>query len=296
MAENNFVSYEQTAFEFFLKEIDNHFHYVVEKLLGWGVPQEVRFRTGTTSVVIKFRFGNDYYIFRVPKFGRFQIRISLLAHQHFANSGLMPEKIYHDERCIIERFVEGRRLKNNCGEAEIKKLGVALCSLHQIPSSGFDCVMHEKEGAKRSLNECFSSYVTDGLLWLRRNHIMDEERFHHLEGIMQEMPESVDKQPRLCHGDMSPGNIMITDAAAVFIDWDCLSSFPREYDFSYLNADPEIFPFMDQLIADYGMPVNRNLINYFSFCNILRMITTAGDPYWEMWKFCDVFDNLLLQM
>jgi thiamine kinase-like enzyme len=297
MAENKFVSYEQLAFEFFLKEVDSHFHHVVEKLLGWDKPQEVQFRTGSSSVVIKFRVGDEFYIFRVPKFGRFQVRIYLVAHQHFSDSGLMPEKIYHDERCILERFIDGKSPKGEqIEDEEIKKMGSAFRLLHRFPSAGFDCVMHGKEGTKKNLSDCFSTYVREGMEWLEQNHIMDDERLEHLKKIMAVMPEPADDQPCLCHGDLSSGNIIITEGGVTLIDWDCLSSFPREYDFSFLNVEQDFFSRMDRLIEYYGMPLNKNLINYFSFCNILRMISTAGDPFWEMWRFCDVFDRLLLQM
>jgi hypothetical protein len=292
----SFFSPWKNSFDCFLSEIDLHFQNVVKKRLGWGELQEAKFKVGASSVVIRFRVGGEYFIFRVPKYSQRQLRACLIAWQHFADSGLMPEKIYHDEKCIVERFLPGHVLAEGpVGDCELEKMAEALRTLHSITATGFDRIAYDCEGENKNLADCFLPYVEPGINWLEEQRIIDNIRLSHLREIMSVMPDPAEKKVFICHGDMSAANIMVDRDAVRFIDWDGICAFPREYDFSYLNVDPGFRKWMDDLISAYGFSLNRELIDYFSFGNILRTLCTVNDPFRELNKFNDIFENLLLQ-
>lgn len=287
----------KSDFDFFLTEIDAHFQMVLAERLGWAEPREVKFKVGAGNVVIRFRHDDEYFIFRVPKYSRRQIRSYLLAYNHFSSFGLMAEKVYHDERCVIERFLPGYNpLSGQFGEQDLKLLALSLRRLHQIPAEGFDRIIYNNCGQYKKLSECFSSYVEKGLSWLEEQNVLDKVRLQHLRSVMSNHNLAAEPVCVICHGDMSAANILIDRDAVRFIDWDGICAFPREYDFSYLNVDPGFRKWMDDLISYYGLPLNRELIDYFSFGNILRTLCTVNDPFRELGKFNDIFENLLLQI
>lgn len=284
-------------FDSFLAEADAHFKAVLNKLPGFENPQELKFKIGASSLVIRFRVEKEYFIFRVPKYSQRQIRAYLLAYQHFSATGLMPEKIYHDEKCVVERLVPGHELTERLvGDCELEKLAAALLSLHLIPAIGFGRIVYGCEGENKSLADCFSTYVEKGINWLEEHGVMDDMRLSHLREIMAVLPEPAEKNVFICHGDMSAPNIIVDSDRVRFVDWDGLCAFPREYEFSYLNIEPKFHHHMKRLIYLYGHPLNVNLINYFSFGNVLRTICTAASPFDELWKFTDIFDDLLLRI
>lgn len=226
------------AFREFLKEINEHFVHVMEDRLRWAVLDPPQYIQGNGNVVIRFRTAQGLFIFRVPKFSQFQLRSVGLAYAHFGRMGVMPELVYKDGKCVIERYAEGITLSAGANDATIQALARRLAEIHTIEATGFGRLTHGNSGWYANVAEWAAENVID---FPRRRSVdreedelsADENRV--LEAMAAQVtavPESVLRMPtRVCHGDLWRSNVIVgADSRITLIDWDTLGAYPREGD------------------------------------------------------------------
>jgi spectinomycin phosphotransferase len=162
----------------------------------------------------------------------------------------------HDWTAILIKFIEGTpAYEKPLDEPQQRQLGTLMARLHR-------CKLHPRE---RPQTEDFAPHIP---MLLRQ--ILDEAYsptrqyapFHlKLLGILQKLAAPIERQLVafthlqkslqedaglqadfvLCHGDPSPGNILVTpDANVVLIDWDAPVFAPRERDLFFLMQQPAV--------------------------------------------------------
>lgn len=268
---------QDASFDKFLKDIDDHFVHVVGDLLGWKVQERPDFRVGAGSVVLRFRTQQGLFIFRVPQFSQEQLRRIALAYLHFGASGLMPEKIYHDGKCVLERYVPGVPLSARADDASLAALGRQLALLHALPASGFGPLSHGTTALFADVAEWLAQAPSPSPdIDDEAGHVeeLDDDARAALQALYAEVaapPAALLQAPcRVGHGDLWRSNIVMgADGGVTFIDWDRIGAYPREHDFVYLS-DAELEPRQrDVVLQAYGHPLDRGLVHWFALRRLL---------------------------
>jgi aminoglycoside phosphotransferase (APT) family kinase protein len=268
---------DDPAFQQFLKEIDDHFVYVVGDLLGWKVTGTPEFGVGSGNVVIRFENqAGGRYLFRVPRFAQDPLRRVALAYRHFGASGLLPEQIYIDGKCALERYAQGVALSDRSPDPALASLGRALAKIHAVSGEGFGPLSHGTSGGfvdarAYYAQSVFPASVDDA------DEDLDEQQAGTLERLAQrarQLPAALHDAPvRLGHGDMWRRNIVVNaDGGITLIDWDRIGCYPREYDFIFM-VDADLSPQQKKLVLGaYGEDLDAQLLDWFSLRRLM------GDP------------------
>ncbi len=264
---------DDPEFQRFLKEIDDHFVYVLSELLHWEVEERPQFAVGAGNVVIRFKTRDGRFLFRVPKVSQQQLRRVALAYALFGKTGLMPERIYFDGKCVIERYVEGMALSTRTSDQALVALGRALSQIHAVPGDAYGPLSHGTTGSCADPQEYYGQKpfppADDG----ERDEDLterEERRLGCLSDRASVLPDRLARAPRfLGHGDMWRRNIVIKDDRLKLIDWDRIGSYPREHDFVFMvDADLEQTQ-KDLLLASYRFELDPELLAWFSLRRVL---------------------------
>lgn len=265
-------------FQQFLKEINDHFVHVVGERLGWTVLERPSWTEGNGNVVLRFRTPQGLFIFRVPKHSQFQLRSVALAYRHFGHLGLMPEVVYRDGKCVLERFMPGLPLSSDSSDATLQALGQRLAALHHLPATGFGRLSHGVSG-----------WFDDATTWLAENpgtvhtgrrHAQDDagldpeqrELADALARRIAEAPTGLHAAPvRVCHGDLWRSNVIVgPDGALTLIDWDMLGAYPCEVDLVVM-VDADLDARQKALVLEaYGRPVDMALAHWIALRRIAQ--------------------------
>jgi len=266
------------AFQQFLKEIDDHFVYVVGDLLRWKVLERPDFRLGAGNVVLRFRTPQGLFIFRVPRYSQEQLRRVALAYRHFGAAGLLPEKLYHDGKCVLERYIAGVPLSAQADDDSLRALGRQLARVHALPATGFGPLAYGTTALFADVAEWFaespSPIPDDDDSSAAAEEDLDDAEVAALQALYAEvarLPEALRQAPcRVGHGDLWRDNVVLdADDAVTFIDWDRIGAYPREHDFVFL-ADAELDARQRAIVLQaYGHPLDRGLIRWFSLRRLL---------------------------
>lgn len=259
-------------FDRFLREIEDHFVHVVEDRLRWQVLEQPQRQVGNGSVVLRFLTPQGRFIFRVPQFSQEQLRAVMLAYRYLGASGMMPEKLYHDGKCIVEQFIDGAPLSGRSADAVLQALARRLATIHAMPATGFGPLLHTTHGR-----------YPDAQAWLEdaggRVAPRDQPQWHDEELGPDEIdsllalhaqaaraPRALAAAPTcLGHGDLWRRNIVATPEGVVkLIDWDGIGAYPREHDFAFMaEADLDARQ-QEVVLAAYGQPLDPSLLRWFS--------------------------------
>lgn len=265
------------AFEGFLKEIDDHFVHVVGDRLRWKVLERPDFSVGAGSVVLRFRTPEGLFIFRVPRYAQEQLRRIALAYRHFGATGLMPEKIYHDGKCVLERYVPGVPLSSRADDRCLAALGRQLALLHGLPATGFGPLSHGTTALFADASEWLAqspSPTPDEADMAVLDEDLDAAERQALAALYDEvaiMPQALALAPcRVGHGDVWRNNVVLgAEGGVTLIDWDRIGAYPREHDFVCL-ADANLDPRQKNLVLEaYGHPLDHRLVRWFSLRRLL---------------------------
>ncbi len=123
--------------EAMLDEIHNHLVFVLTEKLGWHDAVNPEMSVGSGHVVIRFEVVGQRYVFRVAKHGLQQHKRTMLAYRHVGGLGIIPEKIYHDGKCVIERHADGVALTAQVSDGVLVQLAQRLSQLHAMAAQGF---------------------------------------------------------------------------------------------------------------------------------------------------------------
>ena len=261
-------------FQRFLKEIDDHFVYVVGDLLQWKVLERPQIKVGSGNVVLRFKTQEGLFIFRVPQHSQQQLRRVALAYQHFGPSGLMPEPIYRDGKCVLERYVEGLPLSDRATDAELVTLAQKLALVHAVPADRFGVLSHGSTGIHADADASYAplkvessddSTLEDAALTPDESSAFDA--MAHRAALV---PVAVRRAPCfLGHGDLLRNNIVLGAQGVYFIDWDRIGSYPREHDFVFLT-DADLSPRQQALVlAHYPQALDPVLLNWYALRRVV---------------------------
>lgn len=263
------------GFQRFLKEIDDHFVHVVGDLLGWKVAGRPEFAVGSGNIVIRFENGvGERFLFRVPRHTQDQLRRVALAYRHFGNTGIMPENVYMDGKCVLERYVEGQPLSRRSSDAALQALGRTLALVHAKAGEKYGPLSHGTTGldddadAYYRENPIVVAHGDDDGQDLSRAQALELQA---LEQLVRVPPPALrGAQVRLGHGDMWRNNVVVGGQSSIsLIDWDRIGCYPREYDFVFM-VDADLDTRQKNLVlAAYGAPLEPVLLNWFALRRLM---------------------------
>jgi aminoglycoside phosphotransferase len=263
-------------FQRFLKEVNDHFVHVVGERLGWKVLERPSWTSGNGNVVLRFRTAQGLFIFRVPKYSQFQLRSVALAYHHFAHLGVMPEVVYRDGKCVLERYMPGVPLSAASSDEVLCRLARTLAQLHTLPATGFGRLTHGTTG-----------WFTDATAWSADNAMVlhsghrgeadepDAQEAQLVEALTRriaELPDAMRTAPVwVSHGDLWRSNVIVgPEGRVTLIDWDTMGAYPRENDLTVV-VDADLDARQKALFLEaYGHPVDEGLLRWIALCRIVR--------------------------
>ncbi|WP_044408955.1 aminoglycoside phosphotransferase family protein [Thiomicrospira microaerophila] len=249
----------QTQFDYFLQQVNAHFKYVIQQRLDWLITA-LDYKIGFGHLVIRFKRIEDglFYIFRVPIYSQEQLKTAMRARRLLQDKPYVCELIYHDEKCMIEQYIDGVEFSNKIEDNKIVRLALALKDLHtSIPTQGCGRINY---AANADQSNVISHYrIALDEYWKRLQKVVDSKEFEQIVIQVERMLEqSIQYLPCvLCHNDLWRSNILFSNDQPILIDWDLLGSYPKESDLTFLwNArltERQISVF-SEVYGDLGQP------------------------------------------
>lgn len=257
-----------------IDEIHDHLVFVLREKLNWTDAQNPALAAGGGHVVIRFERAGRRYVFRVAKHGLAQHKRTMLAYRLVGSIGLMPEKIYHDGVCVVERYAEGRPLSARASDEILARLGRALGQLHAVQAVGFGPLDHDNAGHFCDAMGYFSAQPSVELDWADSD--VPQGLAETLERAVEEVhqiPRSVREAPvRLGHGDLWRDNVLFCDTGFTIIDWDRIGAYPVERDLAILLDAGLTGAQVEIALSAYPQrgSVSRERLNWFAKRRVLR--------------------------
>jgi hypothetical protein len=237
-------------FQAMVDEIHRYFVHVLQDKLGGIDDGQSQMAHGSGHVVIRFNLDGETLVFRVPKFGLGQMRGTMLAYRHLAHLGVMPEKVYHDAKCIIERFIPGVPLDAVVSAAVLADLARKLAAIHAIPASGYGPLSFDRQG---SFQDARADYLGEGFADGTGLGDLPAAQQAQLRDAMHraaEVPAGLVEAPMvLGHGDLWRKNVLVSAEDFKVIDWDRVGAYPRERELALNSRRRFCLPTVCQLGA-----------------------------------------------
>ena len=262
-----------------IDEIHAYFVHVLQDRLGGVDDGRSQMAHGSGHVLIQFDKDGETLVFRVPKFGLRQMRSTMLAYLHLGHLDLMPDKVYHDPKCIIERFAPGAPLDASVQTGVLTGMARKLAAMHAIGASGYGPLAFALHG---SFDDATADYLRPGYADGFEPGGLPADQADHLQAIWRraaEPPTGLAQAPMvLGHGDLWSKNILVFDTVFRIIDWDRVGAYPRERDLALLMDVDFSAAQQEAFLAAYGEPVRRDWINWFGLRKLLsnRSLSNAS--------------------
>ena len=258
-----------------LEEVIDHLEYVLLSKFKMGALVNPEHAVGRGHVVIRFQSGSERWVFRSPLHSREQLRRNLLAYRHVGLMKLMPEKVYHDGKCLIEKYVEGHPLSSAASDASIIDLAHKLSRMHAIPATHYGPLDFDLQGRYESAVAYFSRKPPIAVD--RSDADLNESQERLLNAAVKRAavmhPDLMNSGVFLGHGDLWRKNILVSSEGVRVIDWDRIGAYPPEYDLVFI-AEAELTSQQQFLfLRHYGRPVNTSLLSWF---NLRRTLLNGG--------------------
>jgi len=207
------------------------------------------------------------------------MRSTMLAYLHLGHLDLMPDKVYHDPKCIIERFAPGAPLDASVQTGVLTGMAHKLAAMHAIGASGYGPLAFALHG---SFDDATADYLRPGYAEGFEPGGLPADQADHLQAIWRraaEPPTGLAQAPMvLGHGDLWSKNILVSDTVFRIIDWDRVGAYPRERDLALLLDVDFSAAQQEAFLAAYGEPVRRDWINWFGLRKLLsnRSLSNAS--------------------
>ena len=266
---------ENQRFHKIMEEVNDHLAYVLRdkfKMVELVNPEHA---VGRGHVVIRFQSGGERWIFRSPLHSRDQLRRIMMAYRLVGSMGLMPDKVYHDGKCLIEKNVDGHPMSSAASDAAIIDLANKLARMHAIPASRYGPLDFDLQGTHASAAIYYSGRLP--MVVDRSDADLSESQELLLNSAIERAnampPDLMDSRVVLGHGDLWRKNIVVRADEVRVIDWDRIGAYPPEYDLVFI-ADAELTSAQKALfLHHYGLPVNDSLLAWF---NLRRTLQNGG--------------------
>jgi hypothetical protein len=262
-----------------INEIHAYFVHVLQDKLGGVDDGRSQMAHGSGHVLIRFDKDGETLVFRVPKFGLRQMRSTMLAYLHLGHLDLMPDKVYHDPKCIIERFAPGAPLDASVQTGVLTGMARKLAAMHGIGATGYGPLAFALHG---SFDDATADYLRPGYAEGFEPGGLPADQADRLQAIWRwaaEPPTGLAQAPMvLGHGDLWSKNILVSDTVFRIIDWDRVGAYPRERDLALLLDVDFSAAQQEAFLAAYGEPVRRDWINWFGLRKLLsnRSLSNAS--------------------
>ena len=221
-----------------LDEIHDHVVYVLKEKLQWPDASHPELAMGGGHVVIRFERAGERYVFRVAKHGLQQHKRSMLAYRLVGALGMMPEKVYHDGVCLLERHVDGAPVTTQVADAVLQQLATQLSRLHALPAQGFGQLDFDTQGSFADAAAYYQAQAKVDVDWSEVD--LSDAQIAQMNAAVADanaVPQAVLHAPvQLGHGDLWRSNIFVTDTDFKILDWDHIGAYPIERDLAFLLA------------------------------------------------------------
>lgn len=263
---------DKQAFIEFIYDVLDYFDKVLKNKLKWQ-PQDIKINQGYNNLVIAFSYQQKRYIFRVPKFGQWQLKNYMRAANLVNHYDFFPARIYIDGQCMIEHFVAGTQLNNTSDLKAYLKLAEHLNQLHTHAGKGYGSLLIDNQGINKNIIEHYSTKML--VTWEDLLPLFDNQThtYQTLKLLWQQKLKSVNTMPVLCHGDLWQNNLIYNKATnqLTLIDWDTCGIYHREKDLYFL-LDKKITPACRQAFFEhYKHPVDTQLLAWFRLTHALQL-------------------------
>lgn len=278
------------AFAGFLIEIQDYFSWVMTEKLKWEVDQ-VQVTFGHGNVLLRFNYLGDMFVFRVPKYGQFQIKNQRRAQAFFGDESFFPDVVYYDGKCIIERFILGEKLGKQDNGADYFYLGQALAKIHQTSSEGFGHLTHSNVGDEVSSLVYYNQRLDNGWAMIEHKNLVSPDVLRRLKNETHLRLEKIDTQTKvLCHGDVWRENVIYNPDTCQLklIDWEGIGSFTREMDLAFLHRNYVSESQRSLFLDGYSHSVDQSMVAFYS---LLRIVVNFNRQHYS--RFTQASENFL---
>ncbi len=219
-----------------LDEIHNHLVFVLTEKLGWHDATNPEMALGSGHVVIRFEIRGQRMVYRVARHGLQQHKRTMLAYRHVGGLGIIPEKIYHDGKCVIERHADGVALTAQVSDGVLVQLAQRLSQLHAIGAHGFGPLDFDLQGSFADAQDYYKERSTIEFDRSEMDLTEAQESFltANLEQVLKPPTALLTAPVRLGHGDLWRNNILITHDSFRIVDWDRIGAYPIERELAFL--------------------------------------------------------------
>jgi aminoglycoside phosphotransferase (APT) family kinase protein len=262
---------DNDAFSAFIDEIHEHLVYVLREKFGWNDIQTPEMSFGAGHVVIRFEKNGQRMVLRVPRHDLAQLKRNMLAYRYVGNSGLMPEKIYHDSKCIIEQYVDGQSLNPAVSDQVIIDLAQKLSCMHAVATENYGPLDFDLQGSYADASNFYAGRPPIAVDRSDDDLTAAEAAFFDIaigqaNKIHPDLPAA---RTRLGHGDLWRKNIIVNQDKFKIIDWDRIGAYPLEHDLVFM-IDADLTELQkDMFFAHYNQDVNLDLLNWFALRRVI---------------------------
>lgn len=247
-------------------EIHNYFVYVCREKFGWTTVNSVALSSGKGHVVIRFEKNGQRMLFRVGRHGASQLKRVMLAYDHMGELGLMPAKIYHDRKCIIEDYVDGQALNSGVSDNAIVELAQKLLSMHALPAQGYGPLDSAVHGVCDHVSNYYARFQLPPIDYSEVDLTNEESDFlERTRASLTALPEALlSAKTYIGHGDLWRNNILVDRDHVHVIDWDRVGAYPIEHDLVFLVDAQFSYTQTHLFYTHYKKGVNLDLVRWFS--------------------------------
>lgn len=200
---------------------------------GEGITWIGRMRTDKTKLIIKVHTAETRYVAK-------ERRALQLCRQADASNRCFPEVLLaFDEGLpafLVTTYIEGRPL-SGCADVPLSILRSILMGIVPFRNIAFD-TYGEIAGSYASIRNIdrlppYTKQLVD--VWLSRlaGHYELPDRIAAI-AVCNDLQSKLAVHPCLCHGDLTPGNIIVRDGQVALVDFDNAFAYVPEFDLSRL--------------------------------------------------------------
>lgn len=282
----------EQKFHTFIFDIYDHFNLVVIKKLGWD-PIDVKITQGTNNVVIGFSYLDARYIFRVPKYGIRQLKTVMCIRRILGGKPYFIDVIYYDDKCLIERFVNGKFLDKNADSEGFIQLAKVMTDIHNLSGENFGPLKYKNIG----IAESFQSYYLHNIdtIWDANSPYLNFEsnKLDELKKYWYSVLLNTKSEAVICHGDLWHNNIFYcnNNQLVTLIDWDRCGIYHREKDLRFLISKEITEEQRSSFYAHYPYDIDEILLYWYNLTMQLKYCDVD-----DIQQFIDAADSFLVIM